>query len=383
MWTNEGRHKKPDRWRPLQDFLKGIANRRAQPLNPKLGATIAFVATLGVVLAAIWAWQSSELTLASLSWWPIVLAFAATAPASLALRAAEFHLSARLAGQQPTAGKCIKVALASSVANLLPIPGSFLVSVRAISQDGSKYGTAITVSAVPGLCWLFVTGVVGGVAMSIAGPAWLGAITGLIGLLAGFAALNLFQRSLPLSKAEHPLTPASSSDALAQSATVQLSEANDRLTPTSSPDTLAQSASVPLSEVEDPPTPPITSNRKGLGVAIVVVECAWLVVSAARIILAVTALGLSITVAQALALSVAGALTVAVGFFPAGLGLKEALIAGLSPIIGLPLDIGVLLGAVDRGVWLAFLATASAIAVLLGAIASPQTKPKPKPPLGS
>ena len=42
----------------------------------------------------------------------------------------------------------------------------------------------------------------------------------------------------------------------------------------------------------------------------------------------------------------------AIGFFPGGLGVREALIAALSPLIGLDLETGVLLGAVDRVVWL-------------------------------
>ena len=82
--------------------------------------------------------------------------------------------------------------------------------------------------------------------------------------------------------------------------------------------------------------------------------------------MAVTALGVSVSPTQALALSVAGALAVAIGFFPGGLGLREALIAGLSPLIGLEFDIGVLIGSVDRLVWLTFLALASTALVLRG-----------------
>ena len=78
-----------------------------------------------------------------------------------------------------------------------------------------------------------------------------------------------------------------------------------------------------------------------------------------------TALGVSISPTQAVALSVAGALTVAIGFFPGGLGLREALLAGLSPLIGLEFDTGVLLGSVDRLVWLSFLAVAGGVLLLI------------------
>jgi hypothetical protein len=64
------------------------------------------------------------------------------------------------------------------------------------------------------------------------------------------------------------------------------------------------------------------------------------------------------------ALSVAGALTVAIGFFHGGLGVREALIAALAPLIGLPFDTGVLLGSLDRVVWLTFLALAAGVLAL-------------------
>ena len=51
----------------------------------------------------------------------------------------------------------------------------------------------------------------------------------------------------------------------------------------------------------------------------------------------------------------------AIGFFPGGLGVREALIASLSPLIGLPFDTGVLIGSLDRVIWLVFLAAAGAL----------------------
>ena len=64
------------------------------------------------------------------------------------------------------------------------------------------------------------------------------------------------------------------------------------------------------------------------------------------------------TAAQVLALAVAGAMSVAIGFLPGGLGAREALIALLSPIIKLPLSEGIVLGVIDRVVWISFLALA-------------------------
>ena len=77
------------------------------------------------------------------------------------------------------------------------------------------------------------------------------------------------------------------------------------------------------------------------------------------------------TITQALALSVAGAMTVAIGFFPAGLGIRELLVAALAPIVGLSFDTGVLIGVLDRIVWLTFLAMAAGC------------DRRPVPPIGS
>lgn len=281
--------------------LRRLLDQRAQPLDKRLNTTVGVVAAVGVGAATLWAWRSSELALAELSWWPIVIAFVVTAPVSLLLKSAEYQLSARIASQKPTQSRSLRVAVVSSAANLLPLPGSMIVTVRSLSADGSTYGSAITAGAVPGLSWLSITGLVGGVAIATEGPPLLGAITVLGGLIAGLAAIKLFRTAAP------------------------------------------------------------ARGSAGLVLAIIGVEVGWLLVSATRLGLAVTALGVSISPTQALALSVAGALTVAIGFFPGGLGLREALLAGLSPLIGLEFDIGVLIGSVDRLVWLSFLAIASGV----------------------
>ncbi len=285
--------------------LRRLGKRRAQPLNRTLQTTITIAAAVGVAVATVWAWQSTDLTLAELSWWPLAVAFFVTAPASLGLKSAEYQLSARIASQKPTQSKSLSVAVISSSANLLPLPGSMIVTVRSLSVNGSTYGSALSAGAVPGLSWLSTTGIVGGTAVAIEGPVVLGAVTIVGGLVAGAAATKLFRTTAPAQRSAW------------------------------------------------------------LAVSIIVVEAGWLLISALRLGLAVTALGVSISPTQAVALSVAGALTVAIGFFPGGLGLREALLAGLSPLIGLEFDTGVLLGSVDRLVWLSFLAVAGGLLVLI------------------
>lgn len=259
------------------------------------------IATVAIAGASVWAWQSSDLSFGALEWVPILVVLLVAAPLSLALKAAEFVLAGRIADQRPSAGRALDVAVVSSAANLLPLPGSLLVTVRSLSEDGSTYGTALSASAVPGLAWLAITGVIGGTAIAIEGPAVLGAVTIVAGVAIGVGASMLFANTAP------------------------------------------------------------SAGRGALAAGVIAVEAGWLAISALRLGLAVAALGVSIDPTQAVALSVAGALTVAIGFFPGGLGVREALIAGLSPLIGLPFDTGVLIGSLDRVIWLLFLAAAGSV----------------------
>lgn len=284
--------------------LRRLLDQRAQPLPISLRRGILVAATVGIVVASIWAWRSSGLAGGDIEWLPVAVALGVAAPASLGLKAAEFHVAGRVVGQQPDRRRSLDVAVVSSAANLLPLPGSLLVTVRSLSEDGTSYGRALAASAVPGLAWLGITGSVGGAAIAMEGPLWLGLLTVGAGLAAFGGAAALFRSTAP------------------------------------------------------------ATGRAALAVTILAVEAGWLGVSALRLGLAVSALGVDIDPTQALALSVAGAITVAIGFFPGGLGVREALIAGLSPLIGLPFDTGILIGSLDRVIWLVFLAVAAGVLTL-------------------
>ncbi len=288
----------------MRTALRRLLDQRASPLSTFWRTSLLTVSSVGIVVASVWAWDSSGLSGGDLEWGPIVLLLAVAAPLTLALKAAEYRVAAGVAGQRPDLRRSLDVAVVSSAANLLPLPGSLFVTVRSLSEDGTTYGGAIAASAVPGLTWLGITGVGGGIAIAVAGPPLLGAAVGLGGVVGLVVALSVFRSSAP-------------------------------------PD-----------------------GRLRLGAAVVMVETCWLGVSALRLGLAVSALGVSVDPAQAVALSVAGAITVAIGFFPGGLGIREALIAALSPLIGLPFNTGVLIGSLDRVVWLVFLALAAVVLAL-------------------
>jgi len=253
-------------------------------------------AALVVILMAAWAWSSSDIAVSDLMVAPLLVSLLVAAPISLLLKAAEFDIAARINSQTPTRWRTMRVAGTAAIANLLPLPGSMLVTVRSLSEDGASYRDAISSGAIPGLAWLAITGVIGGAAIAVAGSPATGAIVATGGVAVGIGVTLMFRSAAP-------------------------------------------------------PT-----GRARLASAIIAVELGWLATSALRLWLASEALGQHIDLSQALALSVAGAVTVAVGFLPGGLGLRELLVASLSPLIGIPFSTGVLMASVDRLVWLAFLA---------------------------
>lgn len=280
--------------------MRALLERRAQPLPDRYQRPLLAIATVALIVAMAWAWSRAGLTIDDLSWMPLAALALIAAPASLLLKAAEFIVAARIAGQRPGPRRAMETAVVSSAANLLPLPGSLLVTVKALADGGASYGGAVVASAVPGIAWLGITGVVGGSALVIEGAAAVGLIVLIGGLVAFVGAGTVFHATGP------------------------------------------------------------SNGRLAIVLAILLVETGWLAVSGLRFTLAAAVIGVDLTLPQALALSVAGAITVAIGFFPGGLGVREALIAALSPLIGLDLETGVLLGAVDRVVWLGFLALAGA-----------------------
>ncbi len=285
---------------PVIAKIRLLLQRRAQPLEPRLRLIVVLVATVMVAAMAIWAWSSADLAVEDLTVGPLLAALLIAAPLSLALKAAEFGVAARISGQRPSRRRTAHVAAVAAIANLLPLPGSLLVTVRSLSEDGATYKEAITAGAIPGLAWLSITGAVGGGAIAVSGSPVLGVLVTVGGLATGAVTYAMFRSAAP------------------------------------------------------------ADGRAGLIAAVVAVEFGWLAVSALRLWLAVEALGSSISIGQALGLSVAGAVTVAVGFFPGGLGLRELLIAGLSPLIGIPLNVGVLMATIDRLVWMVFLVAVAA-----------------------
>lgn len=293
--------------------VKRVLDQRAKPMSRRTQLIVTVVVCALLIVASVWAWRHAHLSWSEIDWTAIAIAFFVAAPATLGLKMLEYDAAARLVGQRAHFRRALDVSILSSAANLLPIPGSLLVTTHALSEQGATYGEAAFASAIPSLAWLSIAGIIGGLGVVVAGNAPIGAALSIAGLASFGVAGYMFLRSAP------------------------------------------------------------AHGRVALAIRIVVIETSWVGLSGFRMWLALRAIGVSATPAQVLALAVAGAMAVAIGFLPAGLGAREALIALLSPIIKLPLSQGVVLGVIDRVVWITFLSLA-AIALAIWRSSHPETE---------
>ncbi|MFM7225062.1 MAG: lysylphosphatidylglycerol synthase domain-containing protein [Actinomycetota bacterium] len=282
--------------------LRRLLERRATPLPKRAQAIVVGVTGISLLVAAGWAWRSTDLTLATVTWWPIAVAFLVISPVTLGAKMLEYDAASRIVGARAPWRRAFDVSIVSAAANLLPLPGSVIVTTQAISEQGASYGSAVVASTIPGLAWLGLSGLVGGTAIAVAGGAVVGMLIASAGAVVSAAAVVAFRRTA------------------------------------------------------------VGDGRMAIAVRIVLIEVAWIGLSGLRFWLLLRTLDVDASPAQVLALAVAGAMTVAIGFVPGGLGVREALIAALSPIISLPVADGLLLGVIDRVVWLSFLALAAVVA---------------------
>jgi hypothetical protein len=292
--------------------IKRAIDARAKPLSQRTQVIVTIVVCTLLVIASVWAWHHARLSVSEIDWTAILIAFCVAAPATLGLKMLEYDAAARLIGSRAHFRRALDVAIVSSAANLLPIPGSLLVTAHSLSAQGATYGEAAFASAIPSLAWLGIAGIIGGLGVVVAGNSVVGAILAVGGIACVGVAGFMFLRTAP------------------------------------------------------------ARGRPQLAVRIIVIETSWVGLSGFRMWLALRAIGVAATPAQVLALAVAGAMAVAIGFLPAGIGAREALIALLSPIINLPLSQGVVLGVIDRVVWITFLALA-AVAVAIWRSSHPET----------
>jgi hypothetical protein len=209
-------------------------------------------------------------------------------PIFVSLNAAEFALIARMTSHRVTTREAVTVSVSGTIANLLPIPGSVVIRSAALVAAGQTMGSTLRSVVKVGGVWIGVTAVAFGSATAVGDPA-VGAVIAAGGLCLMVACLVRIRH-----------------------------------------------------QVDDP------GLARRLMATVVAIEAAAVAFDAVRLLLILHAIGIHAGVLDALALTSANVLSTAVGILPAGLGLREALSAGLGAASGLPAAAAVTATVVDR-----------------------------------
>ena len=221
----------------------------------------------------------------NLDWRPVAILLAFCVPLTIVLNALEFQLSARVINQRVLFGKALEIAVIGSAANMLPLPGAALTRVLGLKAAGGSYRQGATVTGVVALIWL-------GVALAFSGAA----ITLLDNAVLGLSFIGI-------------------GGVVATIATVMVAR---------------------------------TSRNWTLGFLLAIMKVLFVTLDALRIYLCLRGLGVEASYLQASAFVVAGVVGSAVSIVPAGLGVREAVSAGLAPVVGLAASVGFLAASLNR-----------------------------------
>jgi uncharacterized membrane protein YbhN (UPF0104 family) len=227
-------------------------------------------------------------------WELIVVAGVVCVPLIVLLNSLEFRLMAHLVEHHPPLLEIVQITVLGSAANLLPMPGAVMVRLANLRKAGVRVKRGLNLSAIIGLAWLGTAGLLGGVVQ-------LGSHTGfaLVALAIGVTLLAI--------------------------------------------------GALMLWRTLDPGT------RVAAALELFAIECGFVFAQALRLFLIAAALRFDVSYAQSATLAIAGVAAAAIGFLPSGLGAREGIAALLSPVVGFPAAVGVVITAVDRVVSLVVL----------------------------
>ncbi len=220
-------------------------------------------------------------------WELILVAGLFCVPVITALNALEYRVMAHFADHHPPVLEILQVSIMGSAANLLPVPGAVVVRLANLRRAGVRVTRGLNLTAIVGLTWVGAACVLGGVAQ-------LWSHTGF-----AIAALTIGAGLLGISVAM----------------LVRILAPGARLAGT---------------------------------VELLAIEGAFVLMQAFRLFLVASALRFDVSYAQATSLVIAAVSAAAIGFLPAGLGAREAIAAAVSPIVGFPAAVGLVITAVDR-----------------------------------
>lgn len=285
--------------RALIDGTLKLASARNSLAAGKSRTVALVLAVLIFAAASLMALNALPDTVSSPRWPLLALVAAVGVPAAILLNAAEYAISARMLEHRVSLVASLRISVLASAANLLPVPGSVLIRVRALTRLGSGLRRSVAATAAVGVGWVGTGSVMTGAFLAITGATSTGVPIAALGV-----ALVTFAYAL---------------------------------------------------------VPAMPTIRRAIVLAqIVAVEAGSVGVKAARYWLVFQAFGIDLRPHQSLALAMAAVLATALGFFPGGLGLQEVLSAAIGPLVGQSASFSVLASSVDRIISLAVLAFVTA-----------------------
>ncbi len=233
---------------------------------------------------AYYAVQAHPELLQNVSWRHVIILTVIGAPAMILTGALEMFVLTKTAGATISFYNCLRLSIAGTAANILPLPGGAIIRTAAMSSNGASLGLASGVTILSGALWVCVAFVAAGLALisfhMIAALLFMGAALA-VGVGAAY---------------------------------------------------FAHKAKLSFSYV-------VTIGA--LKIIIVMTE-------AARYFLAFAALGVDVTIGQALVLSAATVAGAMIAIAPAGLGVREGAAAFLASLVAIAPAAGFLASALNR-----------------------------------
>jgi hypothetical protein len=278
------------------------ATRR--PPSPRVQRALLAVAAAVFIVGGWYAFRSLDVAFDDVRWLPLVLAAVVGVPLSLLANTLEYVVSARILHHRVALLPAVQLTTMSTAANLLPIPGAFLIRVQGLRALGSRYDKAAASTAVIGLVWIGVSASLAAIFLAVY-DSWLAAaVFAVIAVSLLLAAYTWLTRTLTLGE------------------------------------------------------------RRRIAAAAVAVELFAVGVDAGRLVLILDGLGVDASLGQAMVLAVASSLAAAAGILPGGFGLRELIAALLAPLVGLAASAAFAATALNRVLGMIVLAPLTAALAL-------------------
>ena len=217
----------------------------------------------------------------------VIVLLVALVPTTVLLNGEEYRVMARSLGHDLSLGSALRVSVLATVANYLPAPGGAAVRTAALRRRGSSLRASVGINAAAGLSWLGTAAIASSVAL-VGHDDLRGraVIVGVVGVVAIGASLVMLRRLGP--------------------------------------------------------------GWQRRAIELVLVEAGLVVTVTARVWVALLAIGESASIGASIAISSSGVVAAAVGIFPAGLGIREALAGGIAAAVDVPAAFAVAASALDR-----------------------------------